>query len=117
MRRLHRDLGAGNYQISHVDRQFRQQHTERIEDRNRDDAHHCQNDRRRNRDPQRPHHPAMARRSRKARLQSGEIGWVMYRVHRGSRARNGPIIVPGIAGLCSPDLLYQCDRNGAEMTL
>ena len=42
---------------------------ERIEDRHRDDAGHRQNHGRRNRDPQHPHHPAVAGGRGKAGLQ------------------------------------------------
>ena len=40
----------------------------------------------RHRDAQHPHHPAVARRDRKARLHSGLIGWGLNRIHRCSEA-------------------------------
>ena len=49
-------------------------------------AGHRQDHRRRHRDAQNPHHPAVARRDGKARIHSGVIGWVLNRIHRCSKA-------------------------------
>ena len=48
----------------------------------------------------------MTRGDRKARVHSGLIGWGLNRIHRCSEALAlaDPPILPGITGLCSPDL-------------
>ncbi len=77
VRRLHRDLGAGDDEVSDIERQLGQEHPERIEDRDRDNDRQRQRHRPRNRDAQHPHHPAVARCDGEARLHSGLIGWVL----------------------------------------
>ena len=71
---------------------FGMQHSERIEDRYHNDRRHRQHHRRRHRDPQYPHHPAVARRDGKARLQAGVIGGILDVVHRGSNGRRATIL-------------------------
>ena len=90
VRRFHGDLGAGHHEIADVDGQLASA------DRNgftktwiSDDTGQRQHHGRRDRHPQHPHHPAMAGGRGKAGLHSGDIGWVLYRVHRGSKGRQG----------------------------
>ena len=59
-----------------------------------DDRRHRQNHRRRNGDPQYPHHPAVARSAGKARLQSGVIGGILDVVHCGSNGHRATILPP-----------------------
>ena len=112
MRQFHRDLGAGNHQVSDVDRQLRQQHAERIIDRDKDDRRHRQDHGGRHRDTQHPHHPAVARRDRKAGIHSGLIGWVLNRIHHCSKALGTQAILPGIARFCSPTLATSVTETG-----
>ena len=66
----------------------RQPPRERVpEDLDQDDTGQGQHHGRRDRHPQQPHHPAMAGGRGKAGLHSGGIGWVLDRVHRGSKGR------------------------------
>jgi hypothetical protein len=46
----------------------------------------------------------VARSDGKARVHSGLVGWVLNRIHRCSKALGVLAILPGIAGLCSPDV-------------
>jgi hypothetical protein len=103
MRRFHGDLGAGYHEVSDVERQFRHQQPERVEDRGADDHRQRQDHRDRYGDAQDPHHPAVARGNGKARLEAGLIGGVLDRIHHSSKGEGCPI-VPCIAALCRREL-------------
>ena len=106
--------------LSDIERQLGHQHAERIEDRSRQSP------------PSPGSRPPAPRRAspapsgcggrrRKARVQSGLIGWVLNRIHRCSKAPRSPpfyMASPDYAArtstLCEETSGHECDRNGAR---